>query len=177
MDSKIVFQTKRLTIRLFTKNDADYFFDMMGNPNVMQAIPQKVFSKKESNLNLQEILSGYKKNSKRKIWAIQLKNNTELIGLCGLIFNNENNNEIAYRFREKYWGLGYGTEIAKGLIDFGFQKLHFDLITADAFIENKKSIKIIEKFMLFDKEFFNDNDNCIDRRYQLKKEDWLKSMN
>ncbi len=96
-----------------------------------------------------------------------------MIGLCGLIHNNDNENEIAYRFREKFWGLGYGTEIAKGLIDYGFEKMNFELITADTYILNKNSIKIIEKFMLFDKEFYNQKDDCIDRRYKLTKKNWL----
>ncbi len=177
MNYNIIFETERLIVRQFKALDKIAFFDMMGNPNVMKPIPQNIFTKEESDEKLIELISYYKSNSKKKIWAINLKNNTELIGLCGLIINNENNNEIAYRFREKFWNYGYGTEIAKGLINYGFEKLNFELITADAFISNKNSIKIIEKFMTFDKEFYNEKDKCIDRRYQLNKEIWFKKFN
>ncbi len=174
MNYKVIFETERLVIRQLKAFDKVTFFDMMGNPNVMNPIPQKVFTNEESDEKLLELISFYKSNSEKKIWAISLKNNTDLIGLCGLIINNENDNEIAYRLREKFWNYGYGTEIAKGLIDYGFEKLNFELITADAFIANKNSIKIIEKFMSFDKEFYNKKDNCTDRRYNLSKENWYQ---
>ncbi|MCK4561514.1 MAG: GNAT family N-acetyltransferase [Flavobacteriaceae bacterium] len=177
MNYKIIFETERLIIRQLKAIDKIAFFDMMGNPNVMKPIPQNVFSKEESDEKLIELISYYKSNFEKKIWAISLKDNTELIGLCGLIINNENNNEIAYRLREKFWNYGYGTEIAKGLINYGFEKLNFKLITADAFISNKNSIKIIEKFMVFDKEFYNEKDQCIDRRYKLSKSNWSKKLN
>ncbi len=146
---------------------------MMGNTNVMNPIPLKALSQEESDKKLNKLIKLYDLISNRRIWAIDLKNNSEMIGLCGLIHNNDNENEIAYRFREKFWGLGYGTEIAKGLIDYGFEKMNFELITADTYILNKNSIKIIEKFMLFDKEFYNQKDDCIDRRYKLTKKNWL----
>ncbi len=175
MLDKTIFETTRLTIRRFKHSDASAFFDMMGNPNVMNPIPLKSLSQKESDEKLQKLINYYTSNSTKKIWAIDQKSNTKMIGLCGLIHNNDGENEIAYRFREKFWNLGYGTEIAKGLIDYGFQKLNFELITADAYILNKISIKIIEKFMLFDKEFYNQKDNCLDRRYKLTKIKWIQN--
>ena len=43
--------------------------------------------------------------------------------------------------------------------------------TADVDTKNKSSVKILEKFMSCSKEFFNESDNCIDRRYQVLKND------
>lgn len=168
----MIFETKRLIIRQFEYSDDAHFFDMMGNPNVMNQIPLKALTKEDSENKLREIINLYKVNSEKKIWAIDLKSKLEMIGLCGLIINDENENEIAYRFREKYWKQGYGTEIAKGLIKFGFEKLHFDLITGDSYIHNIGSTKILKKFMFFDKEFYNEKDECVDRRYKLYKKDW-----
>ena len=175
MLDKTIFETTRLTIRRFKHSDALTFFDMMGNPNVMNPIPLTALSQKESDEKLQELIGYYTLNSTKNIWAIDQKANSEMVGLCGLIHNDDGENEIAYWFREKFWNLGYGTEIAKGLIDYGFEKLNFELITADAYILNKKSIKIIEKFMLFDKEFYNQKDNCLDRRYKLTKIKWMQN--
>jgi ribosomal-protein-alanine N-acetyltransferase len=175
MNNEIVFKTKRLVIRNFDLSDKSNFFDMMGNPNVMNPIPSKTLSQKESDEKLHELINLYRLKSEKKIWAINLKDNSKLIGLCGLIRNNDNENEIAYRFREKFWGVGFGTEIAKGLIDYGFEKLNFKLVTTDAYISNNKSIKIIEKFMTFDKEFYKQTDKCVDRRYKLTKKEWLSA--
>lgn len=173
MKKKKVFETERLTVRYFDNTDQDAFFDLMGNPKVMNPIPVPVLNQEESKRKLIELIDLYKINSDKKIWAITLKNNSKCIGLCGLIINDEDENEIAYRLREKFWGLGYGTEIAKGLISYGFVKLNFDLITADAQISNLKSIQILEKYLKFDKEFYNPIEKCTDRRYKLEKKYWL----
>lgn len=177
MPNNIIFETTRLTIRRFKHSDASDFFDIMGNPNVMNPIPLKTLSQIESDEKLKELIGYYTLNSVKNIWAIDQKTNSEMVGLCGLIHNNDGENEIAYRFRENFWNLGYGIEIAKGLIDYSFEKLNFELVTADAYFLNKKSIKIIEKFMLFDKEFYNQKDNCLDRRYKLTKIKWMQNRN
>jgi len=167
------FQTKRLLIRTLKITDSDPFFDMMGNPKVMNPIPQKAMSKTESDITLKKLIA-LEKNSPKKIWSLIEKETSNFIGICGFLKNNEDEPEIAYRLREDYWKKGYGTEIAEGLINFGFKTLNFNLITADVNIVNTKSVKILEKFFIQDFEFFNKRDNCTDRRYKLTKENWVK---
>lgn len=101
--------------------------------------------------------------------AVVTKSETEFIGLCAFLKNNENDEEIGYRLREKYWRMGFGTEIAKGLIKFGFEQLKMNKITADVDIRNLHSVKILEKIMNPTKAFFNETDNCIDKRYEILK--------
>lgn len=170
--TSILFKTERLIIRTLQIADSDSFFDMMGNPNVMNPIPQKTMTKAESDSKLNELIA-LEKSTNKIIWSLVEKESTNFIGICGFLKNNENENEIAYRLREQYWGKGYGTEIAKGLINFGFKNLNFDLITADVAINNTKSVKILDKFFTRNKEFFNKKDNCTDRRYKLTKENWV----
>lgn len=155
----MIFETERLIIRALKTTDSAAFFDMMGNPNVMNPIPQKVMTKAESDSKLYELMT-FEKASNKKVWSLIEKKSTNFIGICGLLINNDGENEIAYRLRENYWGNGYGTEIAKGLINYGFNTLDFDLITADVYVKNVKSIKILDKFFSKQSEFFNQNDNC-----------------
>ncbi|APD06006.1 ribosomal-protein-alanine N-acetyltransferase [Flavobacteriaceae bacterium UJ101] len=171
----MIFKTKRLIVRDLIESDRVDFYDMMGNPKVMNPIPMKILTKVESDQKFDEFVNLCKQKSEKKIWAVILEN--EFIGICGLIKNNENEDEIAYRFREKHWGLGYGTEIAEGLLKYGFEKLNSPIITADVFIENKQSMKIIEKFMEFHFEFFSKEWNCMDRRYKITRSEWLKRDN
>lgn len=164
----MMFETGRLLVRKLNTNDSKLFFELMSNPNVMNPIPQKVFTKIESDTKLNDLIL-LEESSKTKIWCLTEKGNDSLIGICGLLKNDENDNEIAYRLIERFWGKGYGTEIAKGLIEYSFENLNFEKITADVNIENKKSSKIIEKFMNPVREFFNKEDNCTDRRYEITK--------
>lgn len=167
----MIFETERLTIRPLQLSDADAFFDMMGNPNVMNPIPQKVMTREESDANLNKFLNP-KGVPGKQVWGIDEKSSGEFIGLCALLKNDENEDEIGYRLREKHWGNGYGTEIARGLISYSFEVLKFEKITADVNTKNITSIKILDKFLTPVKEFFNKNDNCTDRRYALERKDW-----
>ncbi len=167
-----MFETDRLIIRDLIEMDADDYYDMMGNPNVMSLIPRKVMSREESNKHLQGFIKGSPNLSVTKIWAIEIKNGSEFIGLCAFLKNNENEDEIGYRLREKFWRKGFGTEIVKGLILFGFKEMGMKKITADVDTRNLNSVKILEKFMHTSKEFFNESDNCVDRRYEILQEEW-----
>lgn len=169
----MIFDTDRLIVRQLQESDQSAYFDMMSNPNVMRPIPSNVMTEVESNEHLYKFLNTDHATSDTKVWAIELKEENVFIGLCAFLKNDENEDEIGYRLREKYWGVGYGTEITKGLIDFGFEHLNTDLITADVYVDNLRSVKILEKFFNRDIEFFNKEDKCTDRRYKLTRKEWL----
>jgi ribosomal-protein-alanine N-acetyltransferase len=143
----------------------------MSNPKVMDPIPQKIFNKEESVLKLAELIV-LEKTSGTKIWCLCKKGSKDLIGICGVLKNDEREDEIAYRIIETYWGNGYGTEITKGLIDYCFVTLKSDLVTADVCVDNIRSVKILNKYFSVEKEFYNAEDKCMDRRYVLRKENW-----
>jgi len=173
----IIFETSRLTIRKFNMDDAPLFFDLMGNPKVMNPIPLKALTKDESDAKLNQLISEQDRPGDKQIWAMNLKNDSELIGLCAVLTNDDQEPELGYRIREQYWSKGYGTEIAVGLIKYCFLVLDKDIVTADASLKNKKSLAILEKLMSPKKEFFNKSLQCLDRRYLLSKEDWIKINN
>jgi RimJ/RimL family protein N-acetyltransferase len=164
----MIFETERLQVRPLNSEDSDLFFELMSNPNVMHPIPQNVFTRAESNSKLNELIR-LEKSSNTKIWGLAKKKHNALIGFCGFLKNNENDDEIVYRLIERFWGIGFGTEIAKGLIEYAFDMLDIEKITADVNLENKKSSKILEKFMKPVSKFFNEKDNCMDRRYEITK--------
>ncbi|MES2654903.1 MAG: GNAT family N-acetyltransferase [Bacteroidota bacterium] len=168
----MVFETERLYARRLEQNDEAAFFELMGNPNITNPIPQKPFDKAGSFAKLNNLIL-LEKTSDTKIWSLCKKGSNNLIGIGGVLKNDANEDEIAYRVIEKYWGNGYGTEIAKGLIDYCFAQMKSELVTADVCIDNVKSVKILNKFFTMQKEFFNADDNCMDRRYIVKKENWL----
>ena len=130
------FRTNRLLVRSLREADADDYFDMMGNPNVMNPIPREIMSRKESDDHLEKFLAENQELNGIKAWAIELVDRTEFIGLCAFLKNDENQDEIGYRLREKHWRQGYGTEVTKGLLCYGFEHLKLNIITADVAISN-----------------------------------------
>jgi ribosomal-protein-alanine N-acetyltransferase len=167
-----IFETERLLVRSLKASDVDAYFDMMGNSKVMRLIPREVMTKPESDAHLNRFLEMDYSQSDTKVWAIESKQDKEFIGICAFLKNSDNDDEIGYRLREKFWKQGFGTEIAKGLISFGFQEMNMKKITADVDTKNLNSVRILDKFMESTKEFFNDSDNCTDRRYEVLKTDW-----
>jgi ribosomal-protein-alanine N-acetyltransferase len=167
----MIFETQRLKIRPLQPTDREAYYEMMSNPNVMNPIPRDAMDRKTSDESFEKHLNSGGK-SDTKVWAIVAKNGDEFIGITAFLKNDKNEHEIGYRLIEKYWGVGFGTEVAKGLIDYGFDCLHFDLITADVYIENLPSVKILDRFFTRDFEFYNPDDKCTDRRYKLTRKKW-----
>jgi ribosomal-protein-alanine N-acetyltransferase len=172
MSSTIIFETSRLFARRLEENDEAAFFELMSNPNVMNPIPQKPFDKAGSDAKLAELIM-LERSSSTRIWGLCKKGSNDLIGICGVLKNDENEDEIAYRVLERFWGNGYGTEIAKGLIDFCFVEMKSEVITADVCVENVKSLRILDKFFTVQREFYNAEDKCMDRRYIVRRENWV----
>lgn len=165
---KVIFETQRLIVRKLIEIDGDDYFDMMGNPKVMNPLPRAAMSRRESDAHFLKHLNATE-TSEIKVWAITNKVSATFIGICAFLKNNNNEDEIGYRLREQFWGIGFGTEIVKGLLDYGFKKLNLNLITADVNVANIASVKILEKFFKLREEFYNDEDTCWDRRYYLEK--------
>ena len=168
---KTIFKTQRLHIRRLEIEDVSLFYEMMRDPVVMKPVPAKILSQSVSEQKLNELMTEDIDHDTR-IWCITEKGKKKLIGICGFLKNDEGNEEIAYRFLSKYWAKGFGTEIAQGLIKYGFTVIKAEKITADVNIENMKSEKILKKFMRPVKEFYNKKDACTDRRYELLRSNW-----
>ncbi|MGK0388683.1 MAG: ribosomal-protein-alanine N-acetyltransferase [Maribacter sp.] len=170
----IIFQTKSLVVKKLEEKDEDFFIELLSKPEIIDLIPQPIYPLKDvlDNFNYHKNLEGEILDHKKIVWGIFEKGNSDMIGLCLFLTNDENDRELGYRFRVEYWRKGYGTEITKGIIDFSFNELKLDKITADVNVANTASVKILEKFLHLKNEFYNERDKCLDRRYEIKKEDW-----
>ncbi len=171
-----IFQTERLDINELKQKDYPFFVELLSAPEIIDPIPQPKWSLEEIQKQFEKFTNYpvHPLDHEIVVWGVFEKNKEEVIGLCALLTNDEKDRELAYRFRKKYWGIGYGTEVAKGTIDFCFNQLDLHLITADVNTENIGSVKILEKFLNPIREFYNERDQCTDRRYHLKKENWSK---
>jgi len=167
----IVFESERLTVGTLEPIDLAQFRELLTDPEIVCLIPQPPYQEDEIRAifepNVSVTIVDFSKPS--LIWGIYEKGKTELIGICGLLTNDENDRELAYRFRVKYWRKGFATEVTKRFIEFCFHKLEMEKLTADVYVKNIGSVKILEKFMSPVKEFFNEKDNCTDRRYAVNR--------
>lgn len=162
----MIFETARLVIRPLTIDDLEEFHDMQSNPKVMQHVGGKALSWEENRQDLQEVIEAYAKpNNTFWVWAIMSKADQVLVGTCALVFNDKGENEIGFRFREKFWGQGFGREVTEALLRYGLESMHLGSIVAYVDKENIASVKILEKCMNFNQEFYNEQEKCVDRKY------------
>lgn len=170
----MIFETNRLLIRKLQKSDIEGFYDMQSNPNVMQHI-KKFMNRSESQIELKRFMDYYEnRDTFFNIWAVEKKEDNNFIGICGVYKNVKSEFEIAYRLRELYWKKGFGTEIAKSLINYCFQKTNIKEITAYVRVDNNDSINILKKEMKLTKEFYSKKSNSSEQLYILNKENWLQ---
>jgi ribosomal-protein-alanine N-acetyltransferase len=163
----MLYSTERLYVRLLKLSDLPEFTDLQTNPNVARYTMGKAQTPAECKADLEKVLNHYQANDGFRVWAVCLKASNELIGTVAIISTGDGN-EIGYRFREKFWGNGYGLEATKGLIKYAFEKLNLPHLFAEVDERNPHSIAILDRTMKRVKSFWNEKDQTQDLLFELK---------
>ena len=166
--------TKRIILQKFSKHDINLLYQLDGDPNVMKYIslgkPRSMEDVKK--ISLPRILNSYTRGQEFGVFAAYIKKTNEFIGWFQFEQDKECENaiEIGWRLKRDCWGNGYATEVAIALVENGLKMNK--MIVARAMIENKASIRVMEKAGLnFAGEFWGDyepHSGSPDVRYELK---------
>lgn len=147
-----VIETFRLYLREFDLSDAKNMFDLNNDKEVIKYTGDDHFSSELEALDFIKNYDHYKIHGFGR-WAVILKKSNEFIGWSGLKLNEENNIDIGFRFYKKYWGLGFASESAKAVLEYGFNVLKLECIVGRVAPENIASVRILEKLgMKFKKQ-------------------------
>jgi len=83
---------------------------------------------------------------KQLVLGICLRDSKSLVGCIGLTMKPEiENAELGYWISEEFWNLGYATEAARAIIQYGFSSLGIHKIYANYFSNNTASGKVMKK--------------------------------
>ena len=138
-------ETERLLLRPFRESDAEAFFKCCQNPNIGNNAGWKPHRSLEES---QEILRSVF-ISQPGIWAIILKEDGRLIGSVGIIPDSKRENPqarmLGYWLDESHWGKGYMTEAVQSVLDYGFNTLQLNLITANCYPHNERSQQVLKR--------------------------------
>jgi RimJ/RimL family protein N-acetyltransferase len=141
-----ILETTRLILDEIGAEKFDDLANLLANENVHRFFP-KTLDKKESF----EFLEAIRKRQKEdgvSFWAVIRKDDLKFLGICGLLKQNIDNIdeiEVGYRINDIFWGKGYGTEAAKGCIQYAKDKLKLTSVISLILPENKQSIRVAEK--------------------------------
>ena len=144
----VIFETNRLLVRELHPDDAENFYLLNLNPNVIKYTGNTAFKNREEARIFLENYHDYKRNGYGR-WAVVTKETNKFIGWCGLKFEEmKRETDIGFRFFEEEWNKGYATESAMACLAYGFEKLHLKCIIGRAMKENIASIRVLEKIGL-----------------------------
>ncbi|QDV84510.1 GNAT family N-acetyltransferase [Stieleria magnilauensis] len=138
-------ETKRLHHRAFTVDDAEAFFVLNSNPDVMRFTGELLVPSLEVAI---EAIAGYPDFDEVGYgrWACVLKKTQTVIGFCGLKYLPDLDAvDLGYRFLPEFWGQGIATEACRANLEFGFRELRLDQIVGLVLPDNAASIRVLEK--------------------------------
>ncbi len=160
----LIIETERLLMREFLPTDADAFLEMEKNPEVHKYLENKPITNIEEIQNAIRVIRQQYLDNYIGRFAVILKETDQFIGWAGLKYNtklvNNKNHfyDIGYRLNENFWGKGYASEASLAWLNYGFNTMNIQTMTATAHIENVASNRILQKIgMKMTEQYLEDN--------------------
>lgn len=168
----LLFNTERLLVRRFTANDADDFFRVHGDPEVVRLIrPAK--TREECDAFLKENISLYLNGSTVGRFAVYEKETQHFAGSFSFLYlSGEDDLHIGYALVPEAWGKGFATELVRsGIIHFfeNTAKAALFAITASA---NHASQRVLWKAGLVSRGQVSEHGKILDL-FSITREQWL----
>lgn len=140
-------ETKRVILRRFTAEDLDDVFTLYSDETVNEFLPWFPHeSKEKSQKHLNNILLKEYERPVAYCYAIELKENSKVIGF--VILHNINteigSGDIGYALMKEYWGKGLVAECCMAVIE-QLKNDGFAYITATHDVKNLKSGRVMQK--------------------------------
>jgi len=140
-------EAERFVLRAVTDSDSGDLLALYSDETVVEYMPLDPF---ESEQDALDEMSWYRKIFKEQTglrWMIEDKQSHRVIGTCGYLGYEEEHHraEIGYDLLSSCWGKGVMTEVARAVLEFGFNQLQLNKIEAKVDPGNEASIRLLYK--------------------------------
>jgi len=143
-----VIETTDLVLREFVPSDWEAVHAYAQDPDVVRYELWGPNTEVQTIAFVNEAIRGRSQEPRRSFeLAITRKDTGQLIGGAGLRIRDERHREadIGYALHKAHWGQGLGTQAARGLVRFGFERLGLHRIWATCHAENVASAKVLAR--------------------------------
>ncbi|MBX9784842.1 MAG: GNAT family N-acetyltransferase [Chitinophagaceae bacterium] len=141
----LIFQSERLFVNPYTSYDADIFFQLNGDAQVMQYIREPK-TRVESDAFLQENLHFYQKHPGLGRFALYIKTTNEFAGSFSLLsIDNSDDIHLGYALLKPFQGIGLATELVKASLPYVFRTIEKTKVHALTLEENIASQNVLHK--------------------------------
>ncbi|OEU85094.1 GNAT family N-acetyltransferase [Streptomyces oceani] len=135
--------TARLNLRPLTTADVDALVALHADARVNRFVP--AFSPTQARERLERVEAQWAERG-HGLCAVELRDTGEFIGRCGLNHWPEFDEvEAGWTLAPRHWGHGYATEAARACVDWGFDTLDVDYLTAMIHPENEPSARVAHR--------------------------------
>lgn len=139
-------ETERLFFDFYTTRDKPDFIKLFTDETVMKYVDKGVLTFEQAEAFWEKLFRElYAQNF--KIWAVFAKTNSRFVGHAGIYprRDEKKEGEIVYFLCRDAWRNGYATEIARAIIEFGFDELNLPEVYATVDDDHSASIRVLEK--------------------------------
>ena len=142
-----IIRTPRLIIKSLCVDDiSKKYIEWLNDKEVNQYLETRF--QVQNNQSCLEFVKKMPEDANEELFAIYTNNNNEHIGNCklGAINKFHHTAEISFFIGSKsFWGAGYATEVVSHVVQYGFENLGLEKITAGCYESNKGSKKVLIK--------------------------------
>ena len=161
-------------LRRFLPSDLTELAALYCDPEIRRYFPDGALTLDETREELEWYLNGHPDHPELGLWATIHKGTRRFIGRCGLLpwtIEQRDEVEIAYLLNKSFWRQGLGTEVARGLVEYGFVELRLPRLICLMLKENDASRKVALKVgMRFEKAIVADFGPAM--LYAMSKQMW-----
>lgn len=146
-DEVLTLETARLFLRWPTVEDVARLTDLAGNRVIsdMTGIIPHPYSQDLAARYVGDARQWNSDGSKLKLAIVERREPELLVGMIGLRLTGPGEASLGYWLGQAYWGRGYATEAAHGLVDLAFMFTQLRQLTAAVRVINPASRRVLER--------------------------------
>ena len=169
----MIIETERLFLREMDENDFDALYEVLADADIMQHYPYTFDENRVRNW-IQRNIERYRIFG-FGLWAVCLKETSEMIGDCGLtmqLINGKIKPEIGYHIRADKQRNGYAKEAAIAVRDWTFNNTPFQIIYSYMKYTNEPSVKTAISYGCKQVDEYQDDENEITKVFAISRDQW-----
>ena len=150
-----VIETQRLILRWFTRDDAEFIFELLNQEAWKRFIGDRGIDSLAAARTYIDtaLLTSYRRHG-FGLYAMEHKHDGALVGMCGLLKRDTLDDvDIGFAMLSRYEGTGLAYEAAAATLAYGRDTLGLARIVAITSLDNERSMKLLERLgMRYERE-------------------------
>jgi RimJ/RimL family protein N-acetyltransferase len=149
-----VFETDRLVIRHFARDDAPFILELVNEPGWKKYIGDRgINTLDDARTYIENVPAASYAKHGFGLWAVELKESGELVGMCGLIKRDTLEDvDIGFALLSRFEGSGYAREAADATLTYARDQLGLRRVVAITTQDNDRSGSLLERIGMHFKE-------------------------